>query len=677
MLEELNENQLEAVKFIDGAMLILAGAGSGKTKTITSRLTYLIENVGIDPGSILTLTFTNKAASEMKERALGLLSSNINFTPLLCTFHKFGLLFLKLHIHKLQRSENFIIADSDDRKKIIKSFIPQNSKIPTQTFLSEISKFKNSLIDYNEILENFASQDPRYFEFANVYKAYEEYLTQNNLVDFDDLLVLTYKILKSDHKLASEISNKYQYIMVDEYQDTNKLQIELLKLLCTNHQNICVVGDDDQSIYSWRGADVDNIFRFKSEFKDVKIVKLEKNYRSSKNILEAANMLISHNSKRVGKNLQSQMDENPDILIFKTPFEDDKKEASFIIRRVKKLIDEGTNPNDIAILYRINAISKNLEVELEKEGIAFNIIGGFRFYERLEIKDITAYLRLILNPNDNFSFERIINTPKRGIGQVTLNKLREFAKIHQISLFEAIFKTEELGKKQVDFINFANTILELGKSQSLKELFDNFEKTVGLKRYYEDFIDGIDRIFNIELFINSLIYDAQNDPNFDLATFLNDLSLKNTNEDSKEAVSLMSIHASKGLEFKNVFIAGFEEGIFPLSSDRADLEEERRLAYVALTRAKTGLTLTYCKNRFLNGQKGNMRKSRFLNEISGQIHEFSKSTFEFKKGEIVKHKLFGLGKIIEVQKLKSDYKLTINFGSARRVIMSNFVEKVI
>lgn len=675
MLKELNENQLEAVQFIDGAMLILAGAGSGKTKTITTRLAYLIQEIGVDPSSILTLTFTNKAAAEMKERALNLLENELHCLPLLCTFHKFGLLFLKNHIGELDRDENFLIVDSNDRKSIIKSFIPAESKLPFQSFYKEISDFKNSLVDYKQVLEKFAKQEEKYFDIARTYRAYENYLLENNLVDFDDLLILPYKILRANSSLAQELSRKYQYIMVDEYQDTSKIQIELLKFLCTEHQNICVVGDDDQSIYSWRGAEIDNILNFSKEFKNVKTVKLEKNYRSSRNILEVANKLISHNKKRVGKNLQSQMRENPEIAILKNPFEDDKKEANYIVNEIKKLLKQGEEAKEIAILYRINTISKNLEVELEKNNIAFSIIGGFRFYERAEIKDLTAYLRLILNPNDNFSFERVINVPRRGIGQASLNKLKEVARQNKLSLYKAIFQAD-LGRKQNDFLAFAYLIESLGKTENLKELFKKLEKALHLKEYYKNFPDGIDRVFNVDLFMSSIIYDSENDKNFDLSAFLNDLSLVNKNEVPQDAVNLMSIHASKGLEFRHVFVAGFEEGIFPLPNDRADLEEERRLAYVALTRAKVGLTLTHVQNRFLGGQKNNKRKSRFLNEMIGQAFEVGKAANEFKKNQIVNHKVFGLGKILEVEKVKNDYKLTINFGSTKRVIMASYVEKV-
>ena len=425
LLDELNESQREAASHTDGAMLILAGAGSGKTKTITTRLAYLISELGIPPSNTLTLTFTNKAASEMRTRALNMLgATGKNFTPLLCTFHKFGLLFLKFYIDRLKRKNNFVIIDTDDKKRILKGF---EGDIPTSVLASEISNFKNSLLSVEEVLNHggmFANghnfKDGYHAKLANIYKLYEEYLAANNLVDFDDLLCLSYKILDEDEALAREISRRYAYVMVDEYQDTNDLQYKLLRKLCLTHENIAVVGDDDQSIYGWRGAKIENILNFKDQFKDAKVIRLEQNYRSTSQILRAANELIDHNRNRLGKELKSTKEDGEDVALMES--DDETMESLKVAKRIKKLLDSGAQASDIAILYRINALSRSLEEGLTKEKIPYKMVGGVKFYERAEVKDVISYLRLVANENDDFSLKRVINRPKRGLGKVSLAK---------------------------------------------------------------------------------------------------------------------------------------------------------------------------------------------------------------------------------------------------------------
>ena len=416
LLSSLNESQKIAAQHIDGPLLILAGAGSGKTKTITTRLAYLI-SIGIDPRSILTLTFTNKAASEMRERAFNMLdSSQINTPPLLCTFHKFGLLFLKFHMSELGRKNNFIIIDTDDKKRILKSF---DKEITTSLLVSEISKYKNSLLTPAEA--KAAAQLKLYQEIADIYEQYEAYLEKNNLVDFDDLLLLPYKILKNNEKLAEETSKKYQYIMVDEYQDTNELQYRLLRLLSSSHNNLCVVGDDDQSIYGWRGATIKNILNFNEHFENTVVVKLEENYRSTDTILNHANQLIEHNRDRLGKKLVGTRMKGDSVRIYES--HDENEETRKIIEDIKKLVDSGISPKNIAILFRVNALSRSLEEGFNKAGLHYKLVGGMKFYERSEIKDLIAYFRILTNSNDNFSIKRIINKPKRGIGKTTIDKL--------------------------------------------------------------------------------------------------------------------------------------------------------------------------------------------------------------------------------------------------------------
>jgi DNA helicase II / ATP-dependent DNA helicase PcrA len=443
-LAMLNESQQDAVRCVDGPVLILAGAGSGKTKTITSRLSYLL-SLGIPAANTLTLTFTNKAASEMRERAMSMIEV-LSYPPLLCTFHKFGLLFLKFHMDKLGRKNSFVVIDTDDKKRILKN-LSTSSELPTGMIASEISRYKTSLIDPKVAWEK--AEQHNYQMIAKVYEQYEDYLLSNNLVDFDDLLVLPYKILEADETLCEETSRRYQYIMVDEYQDTNELQYKLLRKLCHTHSNLCVVGDDDQSIYGWRGANIKNILEFHESFENVKIVKLEKNYRSTTQILKAANDLIDHNRGRIGKVLESTKGDGKAIEVLES--HDENQEALSIARKIRKLIESGVNPRDIAVLYRINALSRSLEEGLNKEKIPYNMVGGVKFYERAEVKDVISYLRVIANPHDDFSIKRIVNRPKRGLGKVTMERIFKAAYENTQSIYEYITCNEDqpLKKRQV------------------------------------------------------------------------------------------------------------------------------------------------------------------------------------------------------------------------------------
>ena len=436
ILSTLNVAQQDAATCIDGPILILAGAGSGKTKTITTRLAYLI-SLGIDPANTLTLTFTNKAASEMRERAMSLLES-VNYPPLLCTFHKFGLLFLKFHIERLGRKNSFVVIDNDDKKRILKSF-STDTELPTGMIASEISRYKTSLIEPKIAWEK--AEQKSYQMIAKFYEQYEDYLKSNNLVDFDDLLVLPYRILDENEDLCESMSKRYGYIMVDEYQDTNELQYKLLRKLCHTHSNLCVVGDDDQSIYGWRGANIKNILEFHESFDNVKVVKLEKNYRSTNQILKAANDLIEHNRGRLGKVLESTKGDGKGIEVLES--HDENIEALSIARKIKKLILSGVNPRDIAVLYRINALSRSLEEGLNKEQIPYNMVGGVKFYERAEVKDVISYLRVIANPHDDFSIKRIINRPKRGLGKVTIERIFKAAYDKGQSIYEYITCNEK------------------------------------------------------------------------------------------------------------------------------------------------------------------------------------------------------------------------------------------
>ena len=685
ILNELNPSQREAVEHIDGAMLILAGAGSGKTKTLTARLAYLVGEVGIDPTNTLTLTFTNKAASEMRERALKLMPTKVSYPPLLCTFHKFGLLFLKFHIEKLGRDNNFVIIDSDDKKRLLRSIAKELKIDLNLSFIaSEISKYKNSLLSPEVVIQK--AELPDYKKVARIYEQYQANIEENNLVDFDDLLMLTYKILDENEELRRETSNRYKYIMVDEYQDTNELQFRLLEHLCCEHDNLCVVGDDDQSIYGWRGANIRNILEFADHFENTKTVKLETNYRSTEPILKAANALIEHNSTRLGKKLVSHKGEGKEVKLLHSL--DESMEAKAIAHEIHELIDSGVDPDEIAVLYRINALSRSLEEGFTKEGLAFKLIGGMRFYERAEIKDIISYFRVLANPHDDFSLIRIINKPKRGIGKASIEKLQKAAFDAHLSLYEYIEQSisgnlpnvvsKKVSAALAKLIQDVEVLREEMQT-SLGNFITLFEERIKLKDHYAAMVDGFDRILNIDEFYGYFRDAVIKNPDLSLDEFLNDISLQSDQDQIEEnAITIMSIHAAKGLEFEHLFVIGLEEEFFPLLGEGSNMEEERRLGYVAITRAKSDLTLCYVDSRFYKGRRKMIDKSRFLGE-AGLIQDASlKITKQaaFKKGDLVKHKIFGIGRVQAATKSGKEYKLLINFGGNKKEILSSFVQSI-
>ncbi len=663
-LKDLNSEQKKAATHIDGALLILAGAGSGKTKTITTRLAYLI-NLGIDPINTLTLTFTNKAALEMRERALRMLDGiNLSSPPLLATFHKFGLMFLRKYINLLNRKNDFIIIDTDDQKKILKSI---SKDFPPAYIYKEISKYKNCFLSPDEAFE--LAKDTNYKNLALIYKEYQNYLLENNLVDFDDLLLLTYEILDKNEDIAKNISNQYKYIMVDEYQDTNKIQLLLLKKLCLTHNNICVVGDDDQSIYGFRGANHKNILNFEKEF-NAKIIKLQTNYRSTNQILNIANKLIKFNKNRYDKKLISAIGDGKEVRVIKNYNE--KAESEQIAKEIYNLIKSGVKANQIAILYRINALSRSIEDGLRSYNINYKLVGGMKFYEREEIKDLISYLRLIVNLNDDFSFKRVINKPKRGIGQTTIKKIEEKkgdkSFIEYIENSELEFLSKNSAKKVRDFVLFIKSLQNL----PMNKIIDELEEKINFSSSYKD----EDKKRNVEEFYGMM--REKNDLNLD--EFLNELSLE-TDQDkiNNQTINVMTIHASKGLEFDYLYVIGLEEGFFPLND--ADIEEERRLAYVAITRAKKELTLSYVESRYINGKRNHLDESRFLAET--ELIKTKKVQIEnepancyFPKGTIVSHKVFGKGRVIGINKAGNKVKLKIDFGDSVKEILSDFVQKI-
>ena len=679
IFNKLNAAQIDAVKQTEGPVLILAGAGSGKTTTITSRLAYLLKEVGIPASNTLTLTFTNKAANEMRERALNMIE-NKSYPPLLCTFHKFGLLFLKFNIHLLGRDNNFVVIDTDDKKKILKKLNPE---IPTPLIASEISRYKNSLLTPDDAYKQ--AEMSIYQQIANVYEEYERYLLENNLVDFDDLLALPYKLLCENEELALKTSQKYQYIMIDEYQDTNELQLKLIQKLCSTHNNLCVVGDDDQSIYGWRGAHIRNILEFDQDFKDAFVVKLEENYRSREPILKVANALIEHNRSRLGKKLISTRGNGEDVRTLNS--DDENEEARKIADQIIKLIDSGVAPREIAILYRVNALSRSIEDGLNRANIPYKLVGGLRFYDRAEVKDLISYLRVITNFHDNFSFKRIMNKPKRGLGKATIDKLELAAIAEDISMFEyidrhSLAELEVLVKKKnaQTLKSFIEDIKEAYKvsQEAMYEFVDFIEETFHIKDIYNNLPDGQERILNIDEFYGLFREYIKQHPEVTLDEFLNELTLQSDQDEIEgESIYMMSIHASKGLEFDHLFIIGLEEGFLPLIGDGSDLEEERRLGYVAFTRARESLTLSHANSRFYKGRRSDLGKSRFFNEAGlceGSL-VVEKST-TFKKGDLVRHKIFGAGRVTGVSKAGKEFKLSINFSGNNREILASFVEKL-
>lgn len=695
MLSSLNPEQAKAAQHIDGALLILAGAGSGKTKTITTRLAYLIKTIGIPPESTLTLTFTNKAASEMRTRALGLLGGDITHPPLLCTFHRFGLLLLKEHIYHLGRKPTFTLIDTDDQKRILKrldpAFLAQFS--PAQ-ILGYISSCKNKILSPESARAQAKTQN--YKALSSAYAAYNAFLEQNNMLDFDDLLLLSYQILESNPNIAHQVSQRYQYIMVDEYQDTNFLQVSLLRKLCTTHNNLCVVGDDDQSIYSWRGADIEYILHFEELFGAQKIT-LTQNYRSKDPILRAANALIAHNSARLGKDLISTRGSGEAIALLTSA--DEMQEANLIAKTIQSLFEKGVRPKDIAVLFRLNALSRSIEEGFNRARIPYKLIGATRFYERAEIKDVLAYFHVIMDFHDDFSLSRIINTPKRGIGKVTQEKLFAYASTLGCSVYTA-FKQGGLAHllsptqtKQLQGLFDSMEILQAKLEESALGFLDAFDEVFALRSEQNLANDDIDRRANIEEFYGYFRDFFLQNPHYMLQDFFYELSLTSSSDvEVGESVSCMSVHSSKGLEFDYVFIVGCEEGFFPLLRDEGDLQEERRLAYVAITRAKDGLFLSHAFSRFYKGKRESLGISRFVKEAG--IYDASPESVlssgvdsgdeiaidapsgsaKLAKGAAVKHKLFGFGVVQEVQEFGTYTRVRVNFGGNVRVLLAEFVE---
>lgn len=644
LLDALNEPQRQAVMATDGPLLILAGAGSGKTRVLTHRTAYLIEECGVSPYNIMAITFTNKAAGEMRERIdqmVGYGSESI----WVCTFHSTCVRILRRYIDRLGFGTNFTIYDSDDQKTLMKD-ICKRLEIDTKMykekmFLSAISSAKDELIDPIEY-ETRAAGDYVKRKQAQVYREYQQALKQNNALDFDDLIMKTVELFKLDKEVLASYQDRFRYIMVDEYQDTNTAQFELIRLLALKYQNLCVVGDDDQSIYKFRGANIYNILNFEHHFPDATVIKLEQNYRSTQNILDAANAVIANNQGRKEKRLWTDNGAGDKITF--EQLDTAAEEADFVARDIARRVRKGEYQyKDCAILYRTNAQSRLFEERFITANIPYKIFGGVNFYARKEVKDLLAYLKTIDNGQDDLAVRRIINIPKRGIGAASINKVALYAQEQEISFYDALCVAEQvpgLGKaaaKIRPFVLFIQSMKAKAKLLSVADLLQEVIETTGYVRELE--AEGTDeaeaRIENIDELISKAVDYAEGEEAPTLNGFLENVALVadiDSFDENSDYVVLMTLHSAKGLEFPNVYLAGLEDGLFPsymsITSDnsQAEIEEERRLAYVGITRAKKNLTITSARVRMVRGQTQYGKVSRFVREIppellSGKIYE--------------------------------------------------------
>ncbi|HFC9384112.1 TPA: DNA helicase PcrA [Enterococcus faecium] len=722
LLNGMNPRQKEAVLHTDGPLLLMAGAGSGKTRVLTHRIAYLIEEKEVNPWNILAITFTNKAAKEMKERVNAILASG-GEDVWVSTFHSMCVRILRRDVDFIGYNRNFTIIDSSEQltlmKRILKELNIDPKKYDPRSILGTISQAKNSL----QTPQDFAKMQGSYYEeiAAKCYAAYQKELQYNQCMDFDDLIMNTIRLFEEHPDSLTYYQNKFHYIHVDEYQDTNHAQYTLVNLLAGRFRNLCVVGDADQSIYGWRGADMQNILDFEKDYPDAAVILLEQNYRSTKNILSAANQVIENNSNRKPKNLWTENKEGNKITYYRA--DNERDETRFIVDRMQEEIRSNhRNYGDFAILYRTNAQSRVMEETLLKANIPYKMVGGHKFYDRKEIKDILAYLNVLANPQDSISFERIVNSPKRGIGPGSIEKLRSFASLHEWPLLEAAQNVDLAnigGKAGQQLGAFGEMIQEVTQMIPYLTVTELTKEVLDRSGYLEDLkiqntLEAQARIENLEEFLTvtqefDKQFEQQNEENADapeekLTVFLNDLALvsdiDNLEEDASQ-VTLMTLHAAKGLEFPVVFLIGLEEGVFPLSRalmEESELEEERRLAYVGITRAEEALYLTNAFSRTLYGRTQYNRPSRFVEEIDQELLEiegmrptpkktpvFAKKTAysykqpetavvpsksatggennSWKPGDKVKHKKWGLGTVVRVSGTSKDLELDVAFPS--------------
>ncbi|WP_337019443.1 DNA helicase PcrA [Oceanobacillus massiliensis] len=637
MIKGLNKEQQEAVRHTEGPLLIMAGAGSGKTRVLTHRIAYLMGEKDVSPRNILAITFTNKAAREMKDRVRKLVGPH-GENMWVSTFHSMCVRILRRDIDRIGYSSNFTILDSGDQLSVIKQLLKNLNidpkKFDPRAMLGQISAAKNELITAEEFSKNAGNFYDR--QVAQVYEGYQKMLRKNQSLDFDDLIMQTIHLFEKVPEVLEYYQRRFQYIHVDEYQDTNHAQYFLVKQLAAKYKNLCVVGDSDQSIYRWRGADIKNILSFEKDYPTARTVFLEQNYRSTKSILAAANKVIGNNSGRKPKNLWTQNAEGKKISYFQGATE--QEEAIYVTDKIQELTrGNGYSPNDVAILYRTNAQSRAIEDTLLKSGMSYQMVGGQKFYERKEIKDMIAYLRLITNPDDDLSFERVVNEPKRGIGKTSVERLRAYAAQHDISMYDAVKEVDFTGvsaKAANALAEFGNLIKTLTQQQEFLTATDMVEAVLERTGYEqmlknEKSIEAQSRLENLEEFMTVTKDFEETSEDKTLLTFLTDLALiadidrvDEEDPDNVEKITLMTLHAAKGLEFPVVFLIGMEENVFPHSRsmmDEEEMQEERRLAYVGITRAENELYLTHAKMRTLYGRTNMNPISRFINEIPEEL----------------------------------------------------------
>ena len=720
ILKGLNDKQIEAVTTTEGPVLVLAGAGSGKTTVLVRRIAYIIKSRGVSPFSILAITFTNKAASEMKKR-IGDILGDVADNMWIGTFHSRCVRILRSCIDRLGYGKDFVIYDSADSKTLLKECYREENidekNFPINNVRAIISNAKNDVMDENTF-ENLYSKDFRMATVARIYKKYQQKLKRSNALDFDDIILNTVKILSTEPDILERYQEMFKYILVDEYQDTNNLQYLLINLLAQKYQNICVVGDDDQSIYKFRGANIGNILSFEEDFADAKRITLDQNYRSTQNILDAANVVISNNKKRMGKELWTAKGDGG--LITTVTSYNEYEEGRFIANEIKKYQDKGGNISDCAVLYRTNAQSRVLEEQFMRAGIPARVFGGMRFFDRKEIKDIFAYLRLIYNHNDDVSLMRIINEPKRKIGKVTLDKVADLAEEDNASMFDIISEASDYpqlktaASKLEEFAKLILTLEEYIDTMPLADFIVKVWEDTGYMKMLEadNSIESQTRIENIKELLNSAAeFEKNEEYNGTLEEYLESVSLisdTDSYDDEDEAVVLMTVHSAKGLEFPVVFLAGLEEGLFPgLKSmeTNEDIEEERRLCYVAITRAKEKLYITKAQSRTTYGKTTATQPSRFFRELpSDKLNDVTRmgertvdsirktglevsikprrsdfvppeQTEEFFKGDIVEHRKFGRGVVISAKQFGSDSILVIEFESiGEKQLMAAFAK---
>ena len=668
-LNELNDKQKEAVLYNDGPLLIIAGAGAGKTKTLTTKIAYLIEEKNVSPYNILAITFTNKAAKEMKDRIYRIIGSTAKDIQI-STFHSFGLKLIRDNYNYLGYDKNFVIMDSDDSLTVVKKIIKDLNYDPKvfnpRAVRNIISSCKNKMTSPDDY-EHYAISDYEKGVYE-IYSKYEKKLKKNNSVDFDDLLLLPIKLFKKYPELLKKYQDLYKYILIDEYQDTNEAQYILTKMLSKKGRHITCVGDDSQSIYSFRGANYKNILNFEKDYPDAKTILLEQNYRSTSTILDAANQVIRNNKMRKEKNLWTARGQGEKIKYYRAFNERD--EAAYVIRKIKELINKNVDYKDIAVLYRTNAQSRVIEEEMLKENLPYRVIGSFYFYSRKEIKDLIAYLRLIHNSKDNVSLLRVINTPKRGIGLKTIENLTKKADENGTSIYEAISSGKEL-----EFKKLIEKLKDISQKITLTELIDKVLDASGMKKELEseNTLEAEIRLENLEEFKSITKSFEEKEGLVSLEDFLLEISLISDVEDYKDdpnRISLMTVHSVKGLEFSHVFVVGMEEGIFPHMNslmENSEIEEERRLCYVAITRTKDDLHLVNARHRTLFGKEQINPESRFINEIDKNLLEtnnkekeqprqekidttemFREEDVDYHVGDYVYHETFGTGKVTEV-----------------------------